>query len=79
MPQPTTIAEKMRAHREAFTLALELGCTPREAEKELRRRRAWADHEDLLRRAAAKLAAPAPRATASTTATAPDDRWMMRD
>lgn len=77
MPQPTTIAEKMRAHREAFELALELGCTPREAEKELRRRRAWADHEDLQRRAAAKLAAPAPRT--ATTATAPDDRWMMRD
>lgn len=74
MPQPTTIAEKMRAHREAFELALELGCTPREAEKELRRRRAWADHEDLQRRAAAKLARPAPR-----TAAAPDDRWMMRD
>ena len=32
-------AERLRAHREAFTLALQLGCTPREAERELRRRK----------------------------------------
>lgn len=31
-----------RAHREAFELALELRCTPKEAEEELRRRKAWA-------------------------------------
>lgn len=31
-----TQAEKWRRHREAFTLALELGCTPREAEAKIR-------------------------------------------
>ena len=67
-------AERYRTHREAFTLALELGITPREAAVELRRRRAWADHEALERRAAAQLAAPEPRAVST-----PDDRWMMRD
>lgn len=33
-----SLAEKYRAHRRAFELALELGCTPREAERVLRRR-----------------------------------------
>ena len=40
-----TSAEYYRRHREAFLLALELGCTPKAAEQELRRR-------DKVRRAA---------------------------
>lgn len=35
-----SLADRYRAHREAFTLALELGITPREAEIEIRRRQA---------------------------------------
>ena len=35
-------AAACRAAREAFDLAQELGCTPREAEREMRRRRAAA-------------------------------------
>ncbi len=35
-----SLAEHYRAHRQAFTLALEKGCTPREAEAELARRAA---------------------------------------
>ena len=35
-----SLAERYRAHGEAFVLALELGCTPREAEAEIRRRQA---------------------------------------
>ena len=37
-------AERYRTHREAFTLALELGITPREAAVELRRRQAGRAH-----------------------------------
>lgn len=33
-----SLAERYRAHREAFELARELGCTPKEAEAELARR-----------------------------------------
>lgn len=51
-------AERYRAHRAAFTLALELGCTPREAADELRRRAAMAREAESKRRMAAKLAAP---------------------
>ena len=35
MARSTSIAEHYRAHRQAFELALELGCTPKEAEAEL--------------------------------------------
>lgn len=38
MPRYATLAEQCRAHRAAFELALELGCTPREAEQILRDR-----------------------------------------
>lgn len=58
MARHQTTAEQLRAHRAAFTLALELGCTPREAEQELRRRAAKAREEESKRRMAAKLAAP---------------------
>ena len=38
MPRYASLAEQYRAHREAFLLAQELGCTPREAEQTLRDR-----------------------------------------
>lgn len=72
-------AERLRAHREAFTLALELGCTPREAEAELRRRK-------TRRRATCgtRVPEPAPAATDAVPHPAPGfgewgTRWMMRD
>lgn len=39
MPRkPDSLAERYRAHRAAFQLALQLGCTPKEAEAELAKR-----------------------------------------
>ena len=55
MPGPASLAEQYRAHREAFELALELGCTPKEAGRELRRR------------ALARLSACGTRAPEATT------------
>jgi hypothetical protein len=77
MTRPTTPAERMRAHREAFTLALELGCTPREAEAEIARRQArlsWLAADQRLQE----------RTLHSELLLAPEtDRdsapWMMRD
>lgn len=66
-------AERLRAHRAAFTLAL--GCTPREAEHELRKRASLARIEENTRRLAAINAAPAPAGSAPAN----DERWMMRD
>ena len=48
-------AERYRRHREAFTLALQLGCTPREAEAELKRRSTLARIARAKARLAAKL------------------------
>lgn len=56
-------AERYRAHRAAFELALELRCTPREAEQELARRaarRAWEESRDRLNRKIAGHAQPHP-------------------
>lgn len=47
-----------RAHREAFTLALELGCTPKEAERKLALMRMRERHRALADRAAARLRPP---------------------
>lgn len=70
-----SLAERYRMAREAFELALELGCTPKEAEREMKRRRAAEDHQETTRRLAAKMAAPLIR-TASPVG---DQPWMMRD
>lgn len=53
-------AARIRQHRLAFQLALELGCTPREAEEELRRRAAAQRNQAACARLAAKLAAQQP-------------------
>lgn len=75
-------AEEARAAREAFALAMQLGCTPKEAECEQRRRRSAA------RRACGRLIAaepcpafdetlfPAPIPSQFRDWNAP---WMMRD
>ena len=46
------LADRLRAHREAMELALQLGCTPAEARQELDRRAAWDRHRPLMARAA---------------------------
>ncbi len=47
MPRkPASLAERYRAHRAAFELARELGCTPKEAEAEIARRAA---HREWLK------------------------------
>jgi hypothetical protein len=74
------LAAYYRAHREAMELALATGCTPREAERELRRRA-------KARRAACgtRAADPAPEANFEPMDRDPEDyrdwdaRWMMRD
>lgn len=73
----TSQAEKWRAHRKAFELALELGCTPREAEAEMRRIEARERDRAASDRLAQKMAG------ASEPQTLPaerrDEPWMMRD
>lgn len=53
-----SLAQRMRAHRAAFTLALELGVTVAEAEAELARRAARDRWETACRRLAALDARP---------------------
>ena len=75
-------AERLRAHRQAFNLAMELGCTPREAEAVLRRR-------ERARLKACGTRAPAMTDAAHEQDDAPaapanqferwESRWMMRD
>ena len=54
MAAPASFAEQLRRRREAFTLALRLGCTPREAEDEIRKRRAQEGSAAIKARMAAK-------------------------
>lgn len=42
MAAPRSLAERLRDHREEFTLALELGCTPKEAREQIDRAKALA-------------------------------------
>lgn len=73
----TTQAEIWRAHREAFTLALELGCTPKDAMREIARIKAREAHRAAADRLAAKLAARiTPAAPPQADRAEP---WMMRD
>lgn len=70
-------AERLRAHREAFLLALELGCTPREAEERLQLERAATVDREASVRLAAKYGNPLP--PAATALSDWDARWMHRD
>ena len=75
-PKPT-LAERYRAHRQAFELALELGCTPAEAAAELDRRAARARWEQAERRLRARIDSPL---RIPSRARPPEDApWMMRD
>lgn len=80
MPRYASLAERYRAHREAFLLAQELGCTPREAEQLLR------DRARARRRACGTLAPAKPAdSDFEPMDSAPSDfrdwgtPWMMRD
>lgn len=66
-------AEYYRAHRAAFTLALELDCTPKEGEAELARRAARDRWLATMARLQAKAAAPVHQEPPA------DAPWMMRD
>ena len=77
MPRFASEAERLRAHREEFTLALELGCTPREAREKLRSMRARERDRAATDRLAARMEAPL--TPAGQAAPARDERWMMRD
>lgn len=76
MPRGQSIAERYRAHRAAFLLAQELGCTPREAEAELARREAAARDAEAVRRLNAKKAGH-PIAPDPESETSP--QWWQRD
>ncbi len=68
------LAEHYRRHREAFMLALELKCTPKEAQEELRRREARERARQAQHRLAKKMAA-----TPDDRATETPQPWWMRD
>lgn len=50
------LADRLRAHREAFALAQQLGCTPAEAATELARRQAASNNRAAMARLKAKMA-----------------------
>lgn len=73
-----SLAEQYRRHRQAFLLAQELGCTPREAEVEMKRREA----RERARAAEARLEDKVHGQFRSNSAPADrsgDESWMMRD
>ncbi|MDZ4308407.1 hypothetical protein [Allopontixanthobacter sp.] len=70
-----SLAEHYRAHRKAFTLALELDCTPAEAAAEIARREArecWKQTEARLLAKRGGMPDDAARGPKS-------EPWMMRD
>ncbi len=81
MPALSTSAARIRQHRLAFEMALKLGCTPREAEEEMRRRAAIERDQQASARLAVKLAQPHPRisAPASDADSDPVQPWWLRD
>lgn len=81
--KPASLADRLRAHREEMVLAMELGCTPREARAELDRRTAWQRHQQLLAQAKAagfpistKISAPGPEPQTEAERPTP---WWQRD
>lgn len=80
-------AEKWRRHREAFALALELGCTPREAEAKIREIEERAAARAALARIhaaqalleARQRARQAPANFLGAESDRDPEPWMMRD
>lgn len=78
----TSLAERYRAHRRAFELALELDCTPREAEAVLRMRDAQAKVRARWQKCERRLQADRavePTAAPREEETVDREPWMMRD
>lgn len=76
MPRPASLADQYRAHREAFAYAMEHGCTPKEAERELRRLQAAERDREATARLEAKMSAAPCGSGVSARWDAP---WMLRD
>lgn len=79
-----SLAAYYRAHRKAFDLAMELDCTPREAEAELERRAARDRWQGTKARLQATLAAPLPATTSMARAghdpdEEPRPQWWQGD
>jgi len=86
MARSSSTAERLRRHRLAFGLALELGCTPREAEEEMRHREAMERHRKAKARLDARLAVPLQRLLPDAAppmiereASEPVQLWWKRD
>lgn len=66
-----TTAERLRLHRQALALALQLRCTPKEAEQEILRKQAAARSREARRKLYQKLnAKPVSKLQAAGTDTA---------
>lgn len=80
-----SLAEQFRTARENMELALQLGCTPREAAIERQKRAAGQQWEATRARLEAKMNAPLrPRGSHASGAADPEpaqrsEPWMMRD
>ena len=73
---PLTLAERYRAHREAFNLAQAEGITPAEAAERLKHRAAIAKAREAEARLAAKIhGRPIPHANETPV----EQPWMFRD
>ena len=80
MARLLTQAEKWRAHRAAFELAQELGCTPKDATREIARIKARETYRASADRLAAKMNTPlVPASLPQDERERTDERWMMRD
>lgn len=73
--KPSSLAERYRAHRAAFELAQQLGCTPKEAAAELARRAARKEWLERNARLEALKNAPIHRADPEP----PPQPWWLRD
>lgn len=75
-----SLAERYRAHNAEMRLAMELGCTPKEARAELDRRAAQERWTETRRRIASNGARiEARRQERVRLRDLPDEPWMMRD
>lgn len=78
LPKPTE-AERLRRHRAAFELALELRCTPADALKELERREARAKWEASNARLQARMNGHPPPAPPPPPPGREPPPWMLFD
>lgn len=75
-----SLAEQFRTARENMELALQLGCTPREAAIERQKRAVGQQWEATRARLEAKMNAPLrPRGATDPEPAQRSEPWMMRD